>query len=384
MNWLYTHVRALPDAVETHVVCQWSQNLDQFPITNLVSAERPPKAPSFIRKVRRRLRLWDDESRHLALLDETIRRVQPDVLHSHFGHCGWAASKVAGKYNLRHIVNFYGVDLSYLPQADRRWVDRYREMSRRVDLVLCEGPHMAKCIADVGVDPAKIHLFRLGIDRSRIPFVPRQNRKDRPKRFLIVGSYREKKGIPYALAALGMLARRCPDIEVTVMGDSGGSAREEAEKRKIAATVEEYSLAPRTRFLGYQPNSRVVREFYAHDIFVSPSVTSADGDTEGGAPVTVIEAAASGMPVASTTHCDIPFVLSNENREYLVPERDPAALCEALERLLRRNDWDPITAANRQLVEAEMDLKQQAEKLASIYEGIPPDHLEVTAARAGD
>ena len=102
-------------------------------------------------------------------------------------------------------------------------------------------------------------------------------------------------------------------------------------------------------------------------MFISPSVTSSDGDTEGGAPVTVIEAAASGMPVISTLHCDIPFVLSDENRSYLVPERDAAGLCQVMDRLLQCEDWAPIVSANRHLVEQELDVRRQTLRLANLY-----------------
>jgi lipopolysaccharide O-acetyltransferase len=61
----------------------------------------------------------------------------------------------------------------------------------------------------------------------------------------------------------------------------------------------------------------------------------------------VIEAAASGMPVMSSTHCDIPFVLSEENGQYLVPERDAPALARSIERLFATPDWKPIVSANR-------------------------------------
>lgn len=367
MTWLYTHTQFLSGNFENHVVCQWTQNLDQFPVKNLISLERQPKPPSLFRRVRRRLGIWDDEKRSLSLLEKAIQRVEPDVLHSHFGNIGWAASGLAKRYGVRQIVSFYGVDLSYLPRVDRRWLSRYREMSDRVDLVLCEGPHMAGCIADLGVDAAKIKVFRLGIDLGRIPFVPRRHYSGKVKRFLIVGSFREKKGIPYALAALGILRKTCPDMEITVLGDSGGSAREEAEKREILRVTEQYGLGPCIRFLGYQPYDTVIRELYRHDVFVSPSVTSSDGDTEGGAPVTVIEAAASGMPVMSTLHCDIPFVLSEENRKYLVPERDAVALSRAIERLGECKNWEPIVSANRRLVEQELDVVRQTEKLAELY-----------------
>jgi colanic acid/amylovoran biosynthesis glycosyltransferase len=226
---------------------------------------------------------------------------------------------------------------------------------------------MARCIADLGVNPNKIRVFRLGIDLDRIPFVPRRNHSGAPKRFLIAGSFREKKGIPYALEALGILSKSRPDIEITVIGASLGSKREEAEKRKILGVTEQYGLHSKIRFLGYQPYDTVIKEFYQHDVFVSPSVTSSDGDTEGGAPVTVIEAAASGMPVISTLHCDIPFVLSQENQSYLVPERDSASLAQAIERLIQCKDWSPIVSANRQLVEQELDVRRQTEKLANLY-----------------
>src|SRR5262249_2293478 len=223
--------------------------------------------------------------------------------------------------------------------------------------------------------PAKIEVFRLGIDLTRIPFVPRKNPVTATKRFLIAGSFREKKGIPYALEALGLVQRSYPDLAITVIGDSGGSIRDNREKQKIMEIVERQGLREKTRFLGYQPYDVLIREFYQHDVFVSPSVTSSDGDTEGGAPVTVIEAAASGMPVASTTHCDIPFVLSEANSPYLAPERDAEALHRAIVALLDREDWEMLATANRKMLESELDVEKQASQLAGIYRDIlAPDH----------
>jgi colanic acid/amylovoran biosynthesis glycosyltransferase len=380
MTWVYTHTQFLPEEFESFVVCKWSENQDQFRVKNLASLERPPKPPTVFERILRRLGVSNDDNATLALLEEVIQKVKPNILHSHFGNCGWANSKIAQKYNVRQVVSFHGLDLSYLPRVDSRWMSRYREMSDRVDLVLCEGPHMAGCIADLGVDPAKIKLFRLGIDLDRIPFVPRTNRNGDAKRFLIAGSFREKKGIPYALEALGILSEAHPDIEITVIGDSLGSEREEAEKRKILGVTERYGLHSRTRFLGYQPYDTVIREFYRHDVFVSPSVTSSDGDTEGGAPVTIIEAAASGMPVISTHHCDIPFVLSEENKIYLASERDATGLACAIERLLQCKQWNPILLANRQLVEQELDVRRQTEKLASIYRELSAPSKAATEA----
>jgi colanic acid/amylovoran biosynthesis glycosyltransferase len=152
-----------------------------------------------------------------------------------------------------------------------------------------------------------------------------------------------------------------------VIGDGGSSSREQHEKKKIMDSVDQAGIRDRVRFLGYQSHDVLIREFYRNDVFVSPSVTSDDGDTEGGAPVTIIEAAASGMPVASTTHCDIPFVLSPENRQYLAPERDSEALARAIWSLFESSDWSTLLDANRSLVERELMLITQANRLAQIY-----------------
>jgi colanic acid/amylovoran biosynthesis glycosyltransferase len=369
-TWLYNHVKALPEWVESHFVCQWTQNLDQFPPDNLVSLGCPPEQPNLLKRAGRRLGLWDDAERHLGLLEQVIRRIKPDILHSHFGHFGWINSKLAAKFDLPHVVSFYGFDANYLPASDPRWISRYRQMSERAAAVLCEGPHMARCIAGRGVASNKIKVFRLGIDLDRIPFLPRKNPIGKTVRFLIAGSFREKKGIPYAIEALGRVSRARPDIEITVIGDAGGGRGEQGEKEAILRQVERWGLREKTHFLGYQPYKVFMQELHRHDIFLSPSVTSSDGDTEGGVPVSIIEAAASGMPVISTRHCDIPFALSAENQLFLAAERDSAGLARAIHHLLELRDWQPIVAANRELVESELDVRKQGQKLAGIYERV--------------
>ena len=81
--------------------------------------------------------------------------------------------------------------------------------------------------------------------------------------------------------------------------------------------------------------------------------------------------AATGMPLASTRHCDIPFVIKDGVTGFLAPENDPAALSECIEQWLRSaGHWDTMLFAGRAHIEQNHDVVLQAQKLAALYRRI--------------
>ena len=363
-NWLYTQLVQLPRSIESHVVCESTQNLEQFSVPYIYSFEQLPRWRAFCDA---NLRRWGLR-RHLGLLTTQARICQAQILHSHFGNMGWKNSKAARRLGLKHVVTFYGYDVNYLPLADRRWARRYRELFQRVDRVLCEGPHMAKCIVALGCPENKVSVHHLGVRLDRIAFHPRSWAPGETLRVLIAASFKEKKGIPYALEALGRLQHQV-DLAVSIIGDadpeSTGSVE---EKRVILELIAKHDLGRKTRLLGYQPLSVMLDEARRNHVFLSPSVTASSGDTEGGAPVSIIEMAASGMPIVSTVHCDIPEVIENGVTGLLAPERDVDALVAHLSWLVRYPErWPAMLAAARASLEARYDARIQGQKLAAVY-----------------
>ena len=121
--------------------------------------------------------------------------------------------------------------------------------------------------------------------------------------------------------------------------------------------------------MGYQPFSVFIKELYKHHIFLSPSIQALNGDTEGGVPVSIIEASASGMPILSTTHCDIPEVVINGKSGYLVPETDTNILAEKLEFLISHpHIWPKMGQVGREHIEKNYDVVTQVQKLEEIYD----------------
>ena len=274
-TWMYNQVKFLPDDIECHIVCKRTENLDQFALPNIHCLEDAPMWRCYWDKGTTVLRL----RRHLGLLVRVANKIRADVLHSHFGNVGWANIRAAKKTGLKHIVTFYGQDVNRLPSIDYRWRKRYLDLFSHVDKVLCEGPVMAKSIIKLGCPGEKLEVHHLGVEVDEIPFKPRELRSREALKAFIAGSFREKKGIPYALKALGRLQHELP-IEITIIGDANQEPECLAEKEKILACVEKCKLKQKTRMLGYQPHSVFFKEAYDHHIFLSPSVTAEDGDTE--------------------------------------------------------------------------------------------------------
>ena len=360
-GWLRTQVRQLEGRVANIVVCRQTENLDRFDVHPLWVESEARGLFGFTLKLHRRLGVpW--------LFATTVAsRERVGIIHSHFGNVACENIWTARLVRARHVVTFYGYDVQRLPAESPVWKGRYRQLFAGVDRVFCEGPHMRECLLKLDCPPEKAQIHHLGVELDRLPFKPRHWTPGQTLRVLLAGSFVEKKGFPYAIEALAFLARKV-DLQVTLIGDARLDPDALAEKVRILEAIQRNHLSERTRLLGYQPYDTLLREAYRHHLFLAPSVTAQNGDTEGGAPVTIIEMAATGMPVVSTRHCDIPHVIEDDVTGLLAPERDPQALAARLSQLLARaQDWGVMVVAARHRVEAEFNASIQAQRLGDVY-----------------
>lgn len=143
------------------------------------------------------------------------------------------------------------------------------------------------------------------------------------------------KGLEVAIRAVA--AR--PDVELFVAGDGPSRSALECLARSLDANV---------RFLGTVTGRRKWELLFAADAFVSSSRPMASGRTEG-APTSIIEALAAGLPVLATDTGGVGSLVTHERTGLLVPTSSPGALGSAIDRLVR----DP--ALTQRLAEAARD-----------------------------
>jgi len=114
-----------------------------------------------------------------------------------------------------------------------------------------------------------------------------------------------------------------------------------------------------------------MRRSYDHHLFLAPSVTAGDGDTEGGAPVSLIQMAATGILVVASDHCDIPEVVRHGQTGFLCREGNLESLQEQLLAALEAAPrWPDLARRARSHIERTFDARSQGRSLASIYGAI--------------
>lgn len=300
-------------------------------------------------------------------------RDRPDVAHAHFGPSGQRFLVLNHFLHIPLITSFYGYDVNQLVNTHPAWFNKYQILFRMGTCFLVEGPHMKESLVVLGCPDHKIIIHHLGVDLENIKPAPRKIGENEELKVMIAASFREKKGIPYGVEAFGLFKGANPQTKatLTIIGDTSDNPQENEQKRLILAAIERHNLGGSVTMLGYQTHEAFMRELYRHHIFLSPSIHASDGDNEGGAPVSIIEASASGMPVLATRHCDIPEVIIDGKNGYLVPERDSSALADKLAFLaFNSNIWSQMGIYGRLHIEQHYDVKRQTSVLEDIYDAV--------------
>ncbi len=279
-------------------------------------------------KLGRELRPLSD-LKTLAQLVALMLRLKPDVVHTHkakAGALGRMAALIA-RVPVR-IHTFHGHVFSgyFGAQKTQAFLAIERMLARTTTKLVALSDGLVDELADVyRIAPRdKFAVVPLGLPLG--PFVAARRRSGAIRQKLAIGDETRLIGIigrmvpvkdhaTFIAAAIDLAARH-NDVAFVFIG--GGER--EAEARQAAAP-----LGPRAHFLGWQ---RDLAPLYADlDVVALSSVNE-------GTPVTLIEAMAAAIPVASTAVGGVDDLLEKGARGELAPARDPVALSAAIERAL--------------------------------------------------
>jgi len=292
------------------------------------------------------------------------RRFQEEkVTHIHAPWaCGpasaaWAASQLTGiPYSFTGRAHDVFTPDSLLPQKVR-------------DAVLVRGESRAALqpLLSLGGRPtSKFRLTYNGMPLSAAGLAPVKMQP--PYRLLALGRFVATKGFNILIEAGKILKAGGIDFHLTLAG-SGPT------ERQLKHLVRKLGLASQISFPGFISHDRVVELFQGTDIFIMPSIVQASGDRDG-LPTVILEALSQRVPVIASDVGGIGEVIEDGITGFLIPQKDPPALADAVRRMIRDRDA-ALAMAERGLARVQKDFDpdtnhRQVLELFQGEEAIPP------------
>jgi glycosyltransferase involved in cell wall biosynthesis len=259
---------------------------------------------------------------------ETLRSLQPDVLHTH--QCGalWYLGQAAG--SLQRLPVIHTEHGNHVATTSGIWRLKTRlflhQTARFADRFCCVSDEIAQAVTRWHtISHQKVEVVLNGVDVDK--FADRaetsavKNELGIPGNSRVIGTIgrlSEVKRQDLLLRATAKLRESLADIRLLLVGDGPERTRLELEAAALG-------IRNRVCFAGYRPNPE--RFLQAMDVFALTSRSE-------GLPISLLEAWAAGLPVVCSSVGGIPKVIANGEDGLLFPSGDEQALVAALTNLL--------------------------------------------------
>jgi colanic acid/amylovoran biosynthesis glycosyltransferase len=278
---------------------------------------------------------------------QVLRDFRPQVLHAHFAREATAAAReLAAELGVPFTFTVHGYDIYRRPPSD------FSERAEAAAALVTVSQTNARYIAvTFGVPAERVHVIPCGVDTECFrPGTARPN----PPRIVCVARLAPVKNLGLLLEACAHLRDRDVSFRCVLVGD--GPCRGELHDAR-----ERLGLEREVWFTGPAEQACVVAWWQQAAVAVLTSHSE-------GMPVSLMEAAACGVPVVATAVGGVPELVEHGVTGLLTPAGDARALAAAVERLLR----DPRLAAGmgaeaRRQAERRLSIARQVDQLLALW-----------------
>ncbi len=274
-------------------------------------------------------------------------------------HAHWATDST---HLAKFISEYTGIPYSFTCHARDIYIeaDHFEEKLRQSKFVITCVNYNKQLIVDRYGEELKdkIHVVYHGVDIFK--FIKTAQGIQSGIDVLSVGRLVEKKGFEYLIKAISLINKKDLNMKCIIVGDG-------EEYNKLENLISKLGLNDVIKLIGLVRNHDLLKFYSSSKIFILPCVITKYGDRDG-IPNVLAEAMAMSLPVISTQLPNISELIENEKDGMLVPEKEPKALANAIEKLLGDEKLRKELGKNaRDKIVKQFDSKRHIKDLASIF-----------------
>ncbi len=286
-----------------------------------------------------------------------VKKNEVEIILAEYGMIGAQITRLCKKFNVPLVVHFHGHD-AHRYSVIESYKHSYTEMFDYASAIVVVSSKMKNNLMLLGAHKEKLFLNGYGVNLSKFKFQKRVKREEVFKVFA-VGRFVDKKAPYILILSIQKIIQKIPEIQFNFAGD--GYLFETCSR-----LVKGLKLENNIHLLGAVEHSEIIRMMSDSDVYIQHSVEAFDGDSEG-LPNSILEAAASGVPIVSTAHAGISDVLVHRENALLVEENDLDAMAEAIIEVYENFDMAQNLAFNaRKTIESNHELNYTLDKLKNI------------------
>lgn len=251
---------------------------------------------------------------------------KPNVIHAHWLiPQGFLAVLMKWIFGVPVIVTAHGADVFSLRGGIFIWLKRL--IVNNADRIVTVSNSLAKTLIEDTRSSIQPEVIPMGVDASL--FSPHHRNNSIRQKYgisgpflLFVGRLTEKKGVQYLIDAMVIVKSESPETKLLIVGHG------ELEQ-KLRKQVDDLGLQEVVLFAGGVVNKELPAYYASADIFIGPSIQTADGDSEGFG-LTFVEAAMSGCLLIGTRTGGIEDIIRDGQTGFLVASEDATVLAKKI------------------------------------------------------
>lgn len=320
-----------------------------------------------LRRPKSLVQLWKETNTHKTAYHkwQNYSKLLPMVLHQpDVLHIQWAKSLeefmvLKTVFNIPIVLSLRGSHINYSPIVSKKLADSYLKNFSQVDAFHAVSKAIAVEAEKYGAPTDKIQVIYSMVPNLFFDAYQPLKPKDKSAiKILSMGRPHWVKGYAYAIQAIATLKNKGYTVQYQIIGI-------DKPDEELLFLIAELGLEKNVSLKPKMPQSELIALMQTQDIMLLSSL-------EEGIANVVLEAMAIGLPVISTDCGGMSEVVIPGETGFLVPNRDPKAMAQAVIELqnMTLNELQIQTENAHKLIKSKFDVTRGLKQFLELYQSV--------------